>query len=94
MRSAAGAKGRAKAAKENNILAPPFTLCYKVTMLALLKRPNAFVPLAISAAFLAALLGELLRGTLVLWPDEGALAHLFQILMPLQIPIIAWFAIV
>jgi hypothetical protein len=62
-------------------------------MLALLKRPSAFVPLAISAGFLAALLGELLQGTLVRRPDEGASAHLFAILMPLQVPIIAWFAI-
>ncbi len=62
-------------------------------MLALLKRPSAFLPLAISAGFLTAFLIGILRGTLVPQPDEGTGAHLFQILMPAQLLIIAFFAI-
>lgn len=61
-------------------------------MLQLLKRPSAFVPLAISGAFLAALLTALAQGRLVPQPDEGTGAHLFQILMPVQLLIIVFFA--
>jgi len=32
------------------------------------------------------------QGTLVRQPDEGAAAHLFQLLMPVQLVLIAWFA--
>ncbi|MBV9028272.1 MAG: hypothetical protein JO311_06605 [Candidatus Eremiobacteraeota bacterium] len=61
-------------------------------MLDLLKRPAGFLPLLISAGFLIALLVGLSQGTLVRQPDEGAAAHLFQILMPLQVIIIVAFA--
>ena len=62
-------------------------------MLELLKRPSAFVPLLISAAFLAVFLVGIAQGALVRQPDEDVGAHLFQILMPLQFLIIAFFAI-
>jgi hypothetical protein len=61
-------------------------------MLDLLKRPTAFLPLAISAGFLIVLLVGLAQGTLVRQPDEGITAHLFQILIPLQAIIIVVFA--
>lgn len=70
------------------------TLCYKVlAVLSLLKRPNAFVPVAISGAFLIAFAIGIAEGRLVRQPDEGTAAHLFQILMPAQLLIIAFFAI-
>jgi hypothetical protein len=69
------------------------TLWYKViTVLHLLKRPAGFLPLAISAAFLVPLLVGLAKGTLARQADEGTAAHLFQLLMPLQLVVIAWFA--
>jgi hypothetical protein len=58
-----------------------------------LKRPSAFLPLAISGAFLIAFLVGLAEGRLVPQPDEDAGAHLFQILMPVQFLIIVFFAI-
>lgn len=58
----------------------------------LLKRPEGFLPLLISAGFLAALLTSLAQGTLARESDEGTAAHLFQILMPLQLAVIAYFA--
>jgi hypothetical protein len=61
-------------------------------MLELLKRPTGFLPIAISAAFLAPLLVGVARGTLIRQPDEGTAAHLFQLLMPLQLFVIIWFA--
>lgn len=61
-------------------------------MLELLKRPTGFLPLGISAAFLVPLVVAIAQGTLVRQADEGAAAHLFQLLMPLQLVVIAWFA--
>lgn len=59
----------------------------------LLRRPAGFIPLLISAAFLAMLLTGLAQGTLVRRPDEDTGAHVFQILMPAQFLIILFFAI-
>jgi hypothetical protein len=61
-------------------------------MLDLLKRPTAFLPLAISAGFLVYMLVGIAQGTLVRQPDEGTAAHIFQLLMSLQLAVIAWFA--
>jgi hypothetical protein len=61
-------------------------------MLDLLKRPAGFLPVTISAAFLIPMLVGITEGTLVRQPDEGTAAHLFQLLMPLQLVVIAWFA--
>lgn len=57
----------------------------------LLRRPEGFLPLLISAGFLTALLTSLSQGTLAREADEGTAAHLFQILMPLQFPMFAFF---
>lgn len=59
----------------------------------LLKRPIGFVPILISAGFLAVLLTGLTQGTLVRRPDEDTGAHLFQMLMPLQFLIMIIFAV-
>ena len=62
-------------------------------MLDLIKRPTAFAPLLISGGFLIAFLIGVAQGTLVRQRDENTAAHLFQILMPLQILIMGMFAI-
>jgi len=62
-------------------------------MRSLLRRPSAFLPLIISGAFLVAFAIGIARGTLVHQPDEDAGAHLFQILMPMQLLIIGFFAV-
>jgi len=62
-------------------------------MWSLLKRTSAFLPLVISALLLALILVYLARMGNQRLPDEGAEAHLFQLLLPLQILIIAFFAI-
>ena len=59
----------------------------------LLKQPSAWIPLALSLAALALLLGYLAMFGIVHHEDEGAPAHFFQILMAVQLPIIAYFAI-
>jgi hypothetical protein len=61
-------------------------------VIALLRRPSAFLPLVISGAFLIAFSIGLAEGRLVRQADEDAGAHLFQILMPTQFLIMAFFA--
>ena len=58
-----------------------------------LRRPSALMPIAMSAAALAVIAVHIaLHGT-ARQPDEGTAAHLWQLLMAGQIPVIAWFAI-
>jgi hypothetical protein len=62
----------------------------------MLKHPSAFLPLAMSLIALAMLLGDLaIYGVAheVAQTDEGAVAHLWQLLMAGQVPIVAFFAI-
>jgi len=61
------------------------------SFLTLSKRPSAFVPMVMSIAALL-LLGIVatLYG-LVQEPDEGAIAHIWQLLMAGQVPILAYF---
>lgn len=61
-------------------------------MLALLKHPSAFLPPAISLFVLMLVLIRIARFSIGREADEGAEAHLFQILMPVQALIIAFFA--
>ena len=65
---------------------------------AMLKRPSAFLPLAMSLTaltmVLVALAVGLARGGKVTRdPDEGDLAHIYQLLMTTQMPIVLFFAI-
>ncbi len=58
-----------------------------------IKQPSAFLPLAMSLAALAIVLGHAAIYGVVHEADEGAAAHIFQILMAAQIPVVAFFAI-
>lgn len=66
---------------------------------AILKHPSAFLPLAMSLTALAMLGFAAIDGVLhgahgiVREPDEGTVAHLWQLLMTVQMPIVAFFAI-
>jgi hypothetical protein len=57
-----------------------------------LKQPSAFVPVAMSLAALVMVLGFLARYGAVHEADEGAAAHIFQLLMVLRVPIVGFFA--
>jgi hypothetical protein len=61
--------------------------------LRMLKQPSAFLPVAMSFAALALLLGHLAIYGIVRGGDEGASAHLFQLLIVAQVPIVAYFSI-
>jgi hypothetical protein len=59
----------------------------------ILKQPSAFFPLVMSLAALALVLGHFAVFGIVHEADEGAAAHIWQILMAAQIPIVAYFAV-
>ena len=59
----------------------------------LIKRPSAFLPVIMSVAALAVVLGHVAMLGAVREADEGPAAHLFQLLIAAQVPIVAFFAI-
>ncbi len=58
-----------------------------------LKQPTALLPIAMSLAGLGLVLGHAAIYGVVHEADEGAAAHIFQILMVAQVPLVAYFAI-
>ena len=58
----------------------------------LLKHPSAFLPVAMSLGALATVLGFLALHGPAPQPDEGAAAHIWQLLMACQVPIVVFFA--
>ena len=59
----------------------------------LLKRPSAFLPVAMSLSALGTVLVFLASHGPAPQADEGAAAHLWQLLMAAQAPIVLYFAI-
>jgi hypothetical protein len=59
----------------------------------MMKRPSAFLPVAMSFAALAVVLGHVVMFGVIREADEGTAAHVFQLLMAGQVPIVAFFAI-
>jgi hypothetical protein len=59
----------------------------------ILKQPSAFLPLAMSLTALAIVVGHVAMYGVVHEADEGTPAHLWQLLMAGQMPILAYFAI-
>jgi hypothetical protein len=61
---------------------------------AMMRRPSAFIPLAMSLCALAMVLVAVVVGTIQHAPretDEGSVAHLWQLLMTAQLPIVMFF---
>lgn len=58
----------------------------------LMKQWTAWLPVAMSLAALALVLGHAAIFGIVHEADEGTTAHLFQILMAAQVPLVAYFA--
>ncbi len=61
--------------------------------LSILKKPSAFLPLGMSCAALATVLVHVALFGAAREADEGTAAHIWQLLMAAQIPIVAFFAI-
>jgi hypothetical protein len=63
---------------------------------AMIRRPSAFIPLAMSLSALAMVLAAVAVGMIQHAPretDEGSVAHIWQLLMTVQVPIVAFFLI-
>jgi hypothetical protein len=59
----------------------------------IIRQPSAFLPVAMSLAALAMVLGHIALFGATREADEGTAAHIFQLLIVAQVPIVAWFAI-
>jgi hypothetical protein len=59
----------------------------------MLKHPSAFLPVVMSLAALATVLTFLAFHGTAPQADEGAAAHIWQLLMAAQIPVVLFFAI-
>lgn len=66
---------------------------YPYSVMALTKRPSAYIPMAMSLVALAVVLGSIALFGIVHETDEGAAAHIWQLLMAGQIPMLAFFII-
>ena len=58
-----------------------------------MRQPSAFLPVAMSVIALGMVLGAVAWSGAQHGTDEGTVAHLWQILMGAQVPIVLWFAI-
>jgi MFS superfamily sulfate permease-like transporter len=65
---------------------------HQMRFMSMLKRPSAFLPVLMSLAALGTVLIFLAMHGVVHEPDEGTAAHIWQLLMALQAPVIAFFA--
>lgn len=65
----------------------------KTSITAIIKHPSAFLPLVMSLAALVVLVGHIAAFGAAHEADEGAAAHIWQLLMGGQVPIMAFFAI-
>ena len=58
-----------------------------------IKQPSAFIPVVMSLAALAIVLGHIAMFGAAREADEGTAAHLWQLLMAGQVPVVAFFAL-
>jgi len=64
-----------------------------MTLSSIMRQPSAFLPMAMSLAALLTVLVHVARFGAAREADEGAAAHIFQLLLMAQLPIVAFFAI-
>jgi len=64
-----------------------------INLTSTIRQPSAFLPVAMSLVALALVLGHVALFGVVHEADEGTAAHLWQILMAAQLPIMAFFAL-
>ena len=59
----------------------------------MIKKPSAFLPVAMSLAALATVLIHIVLFGTTREADEGTAAHIFQLLIVAQLPIVVFFAV-
>ena len=57
------------------------------------RQPSAFIPIAMSIAALATVLYHVAMFGIARETDEGAAAHIWQLLMAGQVPVVAFYAV-
>ena len=57
------------------------------------RQPSAFIPIAMSIAALATVLYHIAMFGIARETDEGAAAHIWQLLMAGQVPVVAFYAV-
>lgn len=60
---------------------------------AILRQPTALLPLVMSLGALGAVLGHIASAGIAPQADEGSAAHVWQLLMAGQLPLVAYFAL-
>jgi len=68
------------------------TMTYTGNVASLVRKPSGAIPIVMSGAALAVVLAAVAFFGARPEPDEGAAAHIFQILIAGQIPFLGWFA--
>lgn len=68
-------------------------MTYRADIIALAKRPSGFVPLLMSLAALATVAASVSTAGVARQPDEGAAAHIFQLLIVGELPFLAFFIV-
>ena len=63
-----------------------------MTIVAMLRRPSAFLPLALAVAAGLTIVVHIARFGTAPQADEGTAAHIWQLLMVLEVPAVAVFA--
>ncbi len=66
---------------------------YPGSVMTLAKFPSAFIPMVMSLTALVVVLGSIAISGVVHQADEGFTAHVWQLLMVGQVPLLAFFAI-
>src|SRR6266480_7913058 len=74
-------------------VSPQSTMNTQAGLLYAFKRPSAFLPITMSLLAVAVVLTHIAFFGTARQPDEGTAAHLWQLLMASQLPIVAFFAI-
>lgn len=59
----------------------------------LMRKPTAYLPVVMSFGALAVVLGHIVLFGTAHEADEGSTAHIFQLLIAVQVPVVAYFAI-
>lgn len=65
----------------------------RLSLMTLVRQPDALAPLLLAAAALSLVLGHAAVFGVVHEADEGAAAHIWQLLIALELPALAFFAI-
>ena len=84
---------KASATVVSTMVAPRQDVDASMTAGALMRQPLAYLPVAMSIGALAMIVWYVAAHGVVSQPDEGAQAHLWQLFVAGQVPVMAYFAL-